>query len=179
MSQITQKGSTPGSASLPVPSELQPGGLGTTKPRPDNPPPPLWKNRVRVYIKQTGGDPGSTCEIRGSFTANSGFNKVIKIDIPVESDFGGENEGYGRLIAEMNGNSQNLPLVHTTKIYEEGILGVGNRSLAAFTVNWTTDWYPGWKNGNEYWVTSECAADPRYKAIVRYQVTYLGEVYDQ
>src|SRR6266480_1602299 len=63
-----------------------------------------FRTHIRLFVKKTGEEKGwfsgSTCEIRGRINAH-GQTKNVSADLPENKDFSGENNGLGRLVADL------------------------------------------------------------------------------
>ncbi|MCJ1256402.1 hypothetical protein MMC24_004223 [Lignoscripta atroalba] len=169
-----------------VPLNLRPAEAGV-EPLPIEPVPPradagptyLFNTRIKLFVLSTGGDPGSRCEIRGKLTTNSGISKDVSLDLPVKSNFVGENNGLGRLVVEIDKISASTPATFEARLYEEGNIVTPDRVFVGRTVNWNTTDYPEWYNAKVYLEQSQNSADKGYVGHLWWQVTGLGYYYDQ
>ena len=167
----------PSSSQEKLPGKYLPSGGSEAKPvaaQQTANPSPKFGLTVKLYILSTGGDPGSTCEIRGKFSTSRGASVDVKQDLPVNANFSGENDGRGRVLVSHYVESMDAPPSFEQHIYEEGNVITPNRYMFDNRVSWDTASYPDYYSGKQYMYQTWPIRDTSYVGVTFYTVSLLG-----
>ncbi|KAF4232400.1 hypothetical protein CNMCM8980_004876 [Aspergillus fumigatiaffinis] len=133
---------------------------------------PRFSTHVKVFLLSTGGDRSGICQLRGlirTIHSTGSDSRGINVDMQINRNWSGENNGLGTILGEMKTTSVGGPANFTGYLYEIGDNNVGNRIMLNQSIDWTTA-NQDWANGNAWWIKSWNTADTNYVCHIWWQV---------
>ena len=133
---------------------------------------PRYTVHVRLYVQETGTEKGpfsgTGVEIRGNMAIGT-KNYGVYADLPEKTNFAGENNGLGRIVADGSVTTAFGISNFSGTLYEEGNSTTGNRIFTSIGVDWGTAPLE-WANGGEWWFTQTVNNDQNFKGHLWWQV---------
>lgn len=136
-------------------------------------PPPVWRTLVKIFVLDTGNDPGTVSEVQGfiRFDTRTSTTKNFSVDLADETSFRDENGGLGRCVATFSRDTAgSLPanfrgfLAQVTTFRTQVILDTG--------IDWTDPANLVYLDGKQRYFSSS-NVHYHYTAQLLFQVTRL------